>query len=233
MRRNTIVLAAVIVVALAAAVGQAQPAPTPAAEPQSQAATPPPAAQQQGQVAATPASSPTQGQVAAPPAAPAPQAQAATTQPAAEAALTNADVVKLSTLGLGDEVVIAKINLAKAVDFKLDTDRLVALKEEGVSKDAIAAMLKRTTPSREGGSTAAANLPVPGSVVTLRTKDREVVLAKMGGSVDYQLAGTRTYHEFGGAQSRVRTHDPNPSILLRSEADPRGQYLSRPEDLHE
>jgi hypothetical protein len=63
--------------------------------------------------------------------------------PAAEAPLTNADVVKLCKLDLGDEVVIAKIDEARVVDFKLDTDGLVALKQDGLSKDVITAMLKR------------------------------------------------------------------------------------------
>jgi hypothetical protein len=95
-------------------------------------------------------------QETAPPATPVPstapaEASAAgvatpTAAPAAEAPLTNADVVKLCKLDLGDEVVIAKINEAKAVHFTLGTDSLVALKQDGVSKDVIAAMLKRTTP---------------------------------------------------------------------------------------
>lgn len=143
-----------------------------------------------------------------------------------EAPLTNADVVKLCKLDLGDQVVIAKINQAKAVDFKLDTDSLVALKQDGVSKDVIAAMLKRATPERQSAATPVlANRQSAGSAVILRTADGDLSLGKMAGSVDYRLGGTRTYHEFGGAQSRTRTHDRNPSILLSSEADPRGQYF--------
>ncbi len=62
-----------------------------------------------------------------------------------EAPLTNSDVIKLCKLDLGNEVVIAKINQAKAVDFKLDTDSLISLKQGGVGKEVIAAMLQRTT----------------------------------------------------------------------------------------
>jgi hypothetical protein len=66
-----------------------------------------------------------------------------------EAPLTNADVIKLCKLDLGNDIVIAKINQAKAVEFKLDLDGLIGLKQGGVGKEVIAAMLNRTTP--QGG----------------------------------------------------------------------------------
>jgi hypothetical protein len=62
--------------------------------------------------------------------------------------LTNADIVKLSSLGLGDDVVIAKIKQAKDVAFALDIADIEKLHNAGVSKPIIAAMLQRTT-SRE------------------------------------------------------------------------------------
>ena len=92
----------------------------------------------------------------------APASATSSPQPTAtqEAALTNADVVKLCKLDLGDEVVIAKINQAKAVDFKLDTDSLVALKQESVSKGVITAMLNRTSaPPANSGPAAGSGRP--------------------------------------------------------------------------
>jgi hypothetical protein len=140
--------------------------------------------------------------------------------------LTNEDVVKLSKAGLGDDVVIAKINQAPQVDFKLDPDSLIALKQQGVSKEVISAMLKRTTPTPQAApAPGPANLPAAGPSVVLRTAEGDLALRKMAGSVDYRLGGTRTYNVFAGAQSTTRTHDRNPSILLRSEGDPRGQYF--------
>jgi hypothetical protein len=59
--------------------------------------------------------------------------------------LTNADVIKLSSLGLGDEVVIAKIKQAPEVAFLLDIADIEKLQKDGVSKGIIAAMLQRTT----------------------------------------------------------------------------------------
>ena len=54
-------------------------------------------------------------------------------------------VVSLVQAGLGDEAVIAKIN-ASDVDFDLTTDKLIALKQKGVSGPVIAAMLRRASP---------------------------------------------------------------------------------------
>lgn len=59
--------------------------------------------------------------------------------------LTNVDVVKLSSLSLGDEVVIAKIKQAPEVAFSLDIADIEKLQKDGVSKGIIAAMLQRTT----------------------------------------------------------------------------------------
>jgi ABC-type proline/glycine betaine transport system substrate-binding protein len=50
----------------------------------------------------------------------------------AQKALTNDDVVRLSKVGLGDEVVIAKIRQAEDVDFKLELDDLTKLKQAGL-----------------------------------------------------------------------------------------------------
>jgi hypothetical protein len=47
----------------------------------------------------------------------------------AEGALTNQDVVKMVSAGLGDEVTVAKIREAPEVDFKLEVDDLVSLKK--------------------------------------------------------------------------------------------------------
>jgi hypothetical protein len=56
-------------------------------------------------------------------------------------AMTNDDVVKLVTAGIGDDVVIAKIKSARAA-FRLDVDDIVALKKAGVSDAVLAVMLE-------------------------------------------------------------------------------------------
>lgn len=72
----------------------------------------------------------------------------------AEAPLSNTDIVKLSKLGFGDDVVIAKINQAARVNFQVATDDLISLKDQGVSSGVIAAMIRRSSPTgQSGGST--------------------------------------------------------------------------------
>ncbi|MEA2240426.1 MAG: hypothetical protein QOC81_5150 [Thermoanaerobaculia bacterium] len=81
------------------------------------------------------------------------------------AALTNADVVKLVKLALGDDVVMAKIRQAPAVDFKLETDDLVALKSQGVSSKVITAMLDKSGGGANGSVPAGPpGYPMNGSI---------------------------------------------------------------------
>jgi hypothetical protein len=55
--------------------------------------------------------------------------------------MTNADVVALSSLGLGDDVVIQKITNSKAVSFDTSVDGLKSLRDAKVSDPVIKAML--------------------------------------------------------------------------------------------
>ncbi len=71
-----------------------------------------------------------------------------------EKPLTNADVVKLMALELGDSVVVAKIRQAPAAKFDLETEQLAALKKKGVSGAVIAAMLDRASADTRPGDAA-------------------------------------------------------------------------------
>lgn len=62
-----------------------------------------------------------------------------------EKALTNADVVSLVKVGLGDDLITAKIKSAPAVAFDVSTEGLVALKKGAVSNAVIDAIMKRAT----------------------------------------------------------------------------------------
>jgi hypothetical protein len=168
----------------------------------------------------------------------------ATAQPSAqgqgdEAPLTNADVVKLCKLDLGDQVVIAKINQAKTVNFNLDTDSLIKLKEESVSKDVIAAMLKRSTPI-EGGPAAGGVPPRPangapatngsggaGSAVRLCTTSGDVALLRLSGeqSMTYAFVTMLRFMDYPGLKAQTRTTDRQPTLVILSDADPRGQFF--------
>jgi hypothetical protein len=69
--------------------------------------------------------------------------------PAAAETLTNSTVIELVRAGIGNDAVIAKI---KASDgkYNLGTDDLIALKNQGVSSDVIAAMIGASTKADAG-----------------------------------------------------------------------------------
>lgn len=153
-------------------------------------------------------------------------------QPAGrEAALTNAEVVKLTKLDLGDEVVIAKVNQAAAVSFDLSPDGLVKLKSGGVSKEVIAAMLKRATPPSQQprpGLLAVPNFPgIPNAQsfspqVSLRSKDGEIELVGRHGQMSYTyiFIGYLVFVNYPGAASKVVITNPRPAILAHLKDDP-------------
>jgi hypothetical protein len=164
--------------------------------------------------------------------------------------LTNEDVVKLSKAGLGDDVVIAKINQAPQVDFKLDTDSLIALKQQGVSKAVIEAMLKKATApaaggpnpapptstnplaARAGAPASASSQPQDEEGVILRTADKTITLQSVQGDLStvYAFAVYLLYLDFPGLQAEVRIADRRPTIVVRSKKSPRGRlFLVRAE----
>jgi hypothetical protein len=58
--------------------------------------------------------------------------------------MTNEDVVRMSKIGFGNDLIEAKIQQSTAVDFKLEVDDLSRLKAAGVSQDVSSAMPKRS-----------------------------------------------------------------------------------------
>ncbi len=159
-----------------------------------------------------------------------------------QAALTNEDVVKLIKLDLGDAVVIAKINQAEAIAFKLETDDLVKLKGQGVHKEVIAAMLKRATVPQQGtqqGSQASAAATAPGSGpqtttashvgsdIRLITDSGETLLKTTIG--DINIVGfafvKMAYYEIPGISSRVRISDKSVRIAISADFPPEGYFF--------
>jgi hypothetical protein len=122
----------------------------------------------------------------------------------------------------------------------LDTDSLVALKQEGVSKAVIEAMLKRTSPAQPQASAgAAAGTPLAPAVpalerasraresVRLRTRDGEVALkAKTGEhSGTYAFIAVLMFLDFPGAMAKIRTTDKRPSAVVLLDDDPKSAYV--------
>ncbi len=160
------------------------------------------------------------------------QTPAAAASPAAkEAPLANADVIKLSKLQLGDDVIIAKVRQAGNVAFDLSTDGLVQLKQANVSGKVISAMLERATPKAQPASTARVDT-LAGQAMDGR-EDVRIVL----GDEEVRLPANRgdlsttgmwpvvfTFLDYPGRTARTRTRDTRPKLLLRSEHDPKSYY---------
>lgn len=156
--------------------------------------------------------------------------------PSKDTPLTNQEVVKLCKLDLGDDVVVAKINQAKYVDFRLETGDLTNLKSQGVSKAVITAMLKRSTAAAaEASSSSMVMGPYGGAVVTtsggptarLVAKDGEFDLRSIAGSPSQTWAYVTvlSFMDYPGLKAEVRTKDHKPTFIVRSQQSPVGRYF--------
>jgi hypothetical protein len=146
-----------------------------------------------------------------------------------EKPLDNAEIVKLTKLDMGDEVILAKIKSASSVHFATTTDDLVKLKESGVSKAVIAAMLDRSSPA-PAQAAAPSHAPAAthaSAAVSLQSKDGTVALKMVDGDVKTIVApfvGMRRFIEFAEIAAPVRTKDRRPSVTLAVDKDPRKTY---------
>lgn len=154
--------------------------------------------------------------------------------------MTNDDVVKMAKLGFGGQVIEAKIEQARAVDFKLEVDDLSKLKSAGVSQSVISAMLRRsassTAPtSAESTSASQESLPGPNGApvysdigrVKLLAKDHNAVdLRAIGGSMSTTFAYVTTlmHANFPGEKADVRIQDKRPALVIKSPNSPKGHF---------
>lgn len=171
-----------------------------------------------------------------------------------EGPLTNLDVVKLCSAGLGDDLVVAKIAQSPTVQFDVDTDALVELKEQGVSDPVIQAMLRRSggpmpmapapadssapsgpssgPPSQAmmiGTPAGPMLLPSPGSggeKIWLSTQDGFVALSGVVGeqSSTFAYVTRFQYLNLPGLRATTRTNDRSLAILVASEPNPTGRF---------
>jgi hypothetical protein len=158
-----------------------------------------------------------------------PLAAAAPTAPAkSEAAFSNKDVIKLVKLELGDDVVIGKIKQAADVAFDLTTDGLVQLKQAGVSSRVISTMLEKTTPPampNAGGG----NQPQffdGRDDVRIVIADKEIRLPANRGDISNTgfWPVVFTFLDYPGLHARARIKNARPTLVIRSEHDPKGYY---------
>jgi hypothetical protein len=139
-----------------------------------------------------------------------------------ESAFANSDVVALCKAGLPDEVVVAKVRQAPAVQFALEPQDLIELRRQGVSDQVIKAMLERTTTAP-----AAAPLVPPGMrfaqspSVILTTREGETELAPIMGR--FSTAGFIVrvmWLNFPGLHALTTTTDRRPRLIVQSRPDP-------------
>jgi hypothetical protein len=150
---------------------------------------------------------------------------------AAPAAMTNADVVKLVKLGFGTEVIKAKIDSAPAVNFKVEVDDLVSLKNSGVSQDVISEMLKRANGGAAGATAGAGTPPMgavmgnPFDVTMVSTDGGNVHLRGISGTISTTNAFVTVleHANFPGIAAATRTHDARPSFIVNSSDQPKGR----------
>lgn len=159
-----------------------------------------------------------------------PLAAAAPAAPArSEAGFSNKDVIKLVKLDLGDDVVIGKIKQAADVAFDLTTDGLVQLKQAGVSSRVISAMLEKTTLPAAPPAMPGVNQPqffAGPDDVRIVIDDKEIRLPANRG--DLSTTGffpvVFTFLDYPGLHARTRIKNSRPTLVIRSEHDPKNYY---------
>lgn len=159
-----------------------------------------------------------------------------------KSAMTNEDIVKMSKMGFGNDVIEAKIQEVSAVDFKLGVDDLSKLKSAGVSQGVISAMLKRSTVTAEAPTEAQApptSVPtivtgagIPtfsdvGAVKLITTHHGEIELRSSAGTISttYAFVTTLVYWNYPGLKADVRTQDRRPTLLVKSGKSPEGRLF--------
>jgi hypothetical protein len=141
----------------------------------------------------------------------------------ADKPLDNAEIVKLTKADLGDSVILAKIKSAANVQFATGTDDLVKLKEAGVSKAVIAAMLDRSSAAPPKAAPSAGGTNTGGAEVTLVASDGSVALSLVEGDVRTIVApfvGMKRFITFAELTATVRTKDRKPSATIATDKDP-------------
>ena len=141
---------------------------------------------------------------------------------AIEKPLTNDDVVSMIKAGLGDDLVIAKINSARELNLDVAPETLIKLKKEGVSKAVLDAMIRSSSAGRSDGR--------PGGQlktgVRLVTGERTYDLMSIAGaeSSTFAYVTMLLWNNYPGMHAEVRTKDRDSYILLQSDKSPTGRY---------
>ena len=161
---------------------------------------------------------------------------------ASAAVLTNADVIKMSSAKLDDSIIITAIDNSEAT-FDTSVNGLIELSNAKVSKEVIAAIIKKTArpPKGTGAATAPATTAVPSVEQSDLMSPSEVLLVDrdVTHSMRYMtpqirtavrglgFGGVGTYSVLYGVKATERTKNTSPSFIISvpSQAQPES-YLT-------
>jgi hypothetical protein len=148
----------------------------------------------------------------------------------AQEVLRNEDVAKMAASGLGDEIIVAKVQEAAEVDFALAVDDLIALRKAGVSERVIHAMLERSKPAPPPPRPMPPPAPAapPSNGIALQSGGGAVPLHMAIGEVSGAGFGpfTNVFMNYPGLQSPVRVRDRRPALLVTCPTAPEvGHYF--------
>jgi hypothetical protein len=160
-------------------------------------------------------------------------------------ALRNSDILRMTESGLGNNLVVAKILESDLVDFDLEVDDLIELKNSGVSQEVIEAILGHKAPSvfdTESSSSEATSVSSVGPIgfmnedlgietirVALETEEGQQPIRVQRGEFSTVAMGMLAFIDYPGLKARVRTQDRIPNLLVKSRSQLTGgrYFLAR------
>ena len=158
----------------------------------------------------------------------------------AEEALTNSDILAMAKADLGDAVIAARIQQAPQEKLDVTTDALIQLKQQGVSKAVIEAMVKRTAqrnapaavspsqPQASGGEVKQpGSKPASSSAVSISVDNQWIPLEPLNGQVRQVFAFPvgKVFVDYPGTTASVRVKTVQPAIRIESASDPRNVFF--------
>jgi len=163
--------------------------------------------------------------------------------------LSNQDIIKLVKAEFDEDFIITKINQEKEVGFNLDADSLINLKQNGISKNIISAMMNKvspmpkdtkpispppsSSPSTERQTTKSSSSQAVSmvdkivgqnvSTVKLVSKTGEIDLEGKIGRAQFSIFKAEA--NYPGLKAKTRITDRNPSFVISLPHEPQGQVF--------
>lgn len=142
---------------------------------------------------------------------------------AAEEILTNETIVTMVKAGLGEELIISKIQTSQN-QFDVSTDSILKLKAEGVNEKTIKAMVEASKPKTSTVPEPSGIISMTISNVYLKTAEKmipvppviaQISVSKKKAFIPYYFGAHDVWHFIRGEKSVVRTNDKNPPFYTK------------------